>query len=66
MNHYIAVRLTGPAFSCVVWLPCSDEAPGTNRIDAVVRDVTEAIRRVAPEMLDDIRVSEPIVWSSVD
>ena len=64
VNEWIGVRLTGASFSCVVWLPCCDDEPSIVRLNALLQDVVEAIRRVDPEMLDEIRVSEPLLWPS--
>ena len=62
MTHCGGVKLTASTFSCVIWLPCDADQPDTGRqLDALLRDVATAIRRVAPDLLNDMQVSEILV-----
>lgn len=61
MTHFVGVRLTASTFSCVIWLPCDIDPSAAGQMEAVLRDVAAGIRRIAPEMLDDVQVSEMLV-----
>ncbi len=63
MTHFVGIRLTASTFSCIIWLPCDINSSGAGQMEAVLRDVAAGIHRIAPEMLDDVQVSEMLVSS---
>lgn len=61
MTRFVGIRLVANAFSCVIWLPCDANSSEAGQIAAVLRNVAAGIHRIAPEMLDDVQVSELLV-----
>lgn len=61
----VRVDLPGPPpWSCVLWLPESaamDEA-GRGTFDNVLRDIIDALRKIAPDQIGGIRISPPGRW----
>ncbi len=66
MTQLVGVRLTSSAFSCVVWVPfVVGQLDTAGQVHTLLGEVATAIHRVAPDLLEDMQVSELLVSSPI-
>ena len=66
MTQFVGVRLTSSAFSCVIWVPfVLGQLNTAGQVHTLLGEVATAIRRVSPDLLEDMQVSEMLVSSPI-